>query len=123
MVKGARGARGRRRSDRVDGLDAMGAAVGAALLTMGVLRTGVVSVAVVTVLKSEEEVEEVEGDLGLDVELMATQDPGSGLAWCNCQLDAILKARHPSRPLEAAEPPKMRWRVGCGYGGLRGTLV
>lgn len=43
---------------------------------------------VAEVLVEEEEAVEV----ALDFELMATQEPGSSLAWCDCQLDSILKA-------------------------------
>lgn len=44
---------------------------------------------------------EEERERDLDVELMATQKPGSGLACDDCQLDSILKAGQEGRPQTA----------------------
>lgn len=48
---------------------------------------------------------------------MATQEPGS--AWCDCQLDSILKAGQAGRPRGAAGPPSTATEQLAGKGKRR----
>jgi len=66
-----------------------------------------VSAMAVTMLEEEEGAVEV----ALDRELMATQEPGSSLAWYDCQLDFILKAE-PTRSTTGGRPGHRQRRWG-----------
>lgn len=75
------------------------------------------------VAEAKEEVVVVED--ALEVELMATQDPGSSLAWCDGELDSILKAastRATYHHKRAAKPPSTTMgKSRRGGGGAKDT--